>query len=355
MISSKNHLVIMAGGVGSRFWPMSTPDFPKQFIDILGCGKTLIQLTAERFEEICLQENVWVVTSIKYKEVVREQLPWLDESHILCEPCRRNTAPCIAYASWKIKQVNPNANMIVTPSDHIVMNVKEFQRVIQSALKFTNGLDSIVTLGMKPNRPETGYGYIEADLSYPSPVNKEVYRVFSFKEKPDLKTAERYVKNKSFFWNSGIFIWNVHTVVNALRVYQPAMAKIFESLTPYYFKENEQEMVDKLFPTCDNISIDYAVMENADEIFVLPADFGWSDLGTWKSLRDNVGTTDMWGNMILGKNVKMFESKNCIVHALDEKKVIIQGLEDYIVVEKDHQLLICKISDEQRIKEFSTV
>jgi mannose-1-phosphate guanylyltransferase len=208
-----------------------------------------------------------------------------------------------------------------------------------------------------PTRPETGYGYIQIDVAADEALStqKEVLKVKTFTEKPELEMAKVFLESREFYWNSGIFIWNVHTVVNALRVYQPAMAKIFESLTPYYFKENEQEMVDKLFPTCDNISIDYAVMENADEIFVLPADFGWSDLGTWKSLRDNVGTTDMWGNMILGKNVKMFESKNCIVHALDEKKVIIQGLEDYIVVEKDHQLLICRISDEQRIKGFSTV
>lgn len=263
-----NHLVIMAGGVGSRFWPMSTPDYPKQFIDVLGCGRTLIQLTADRFKGICPPENVWVVTSEKYAETVKEQLPEIADDHILREPCRRNTAPCIAYVSWKIKARNPKANMVVTPSDHIVMDVTEFQRVIDAAMKFTADSDAILTLGMKPTRPETGYGYIEADLTIPSTSNKEVYRVYSFKEKPDLETAERYIKKNNFFWNAGIFVWNVSTVVNALRVYQPAISKIFERLLPYYYTEQEQEMINQNFPLCENISVDYAIMEKADEIFV---------------------------------------------------------------------------------------
>ena len=274
----------MAGGVGSRFWPMSTPDYPKQFIDVLGCGRTLIQLTADRFKGICPPENVWVVTSEKYAETVKEQLPEIADDHILREPCRRNTAPCIAYVSWKIKARNPKANMVVTPSDHIVMDVTEFQRVIDAAMKFTADSDAILTLGMKPTRPETGYGYIEADLTIPSTSNKEVYRVYSFKEKPDLETAERYIKKNNFFWNAGIFVWNVSTVVNALRVYQPAISKIFERLLPYYYTEQEQEMINQNFPLCENISVDYAIMEKADEIFVFPSDFGWSDLGTWLSL-----------------------------------------------------------------------
>ena len=274
-----NHLVIMAGGVGSRFWPMSTPDYPKQFIDVLGCGRTLIQLTADRFQGICPPENIWVVTSEKYADTVKEQLPDIADDHILREPCRRNTAPCIAYVSWKIKARNPKANMVVTPSDHIVMNIAEFQRVINSAMNFTADSDAILTLGMKPTRPETGYGYIEADLSVPSTANKEVFRVYSFKEKPDLETARRYIQKNNFFWNAGIFVWNVNTVVIALRVYQPAISKVFERLLPYYYTDKEQEMIDRNFPLCENISVDYAIMEKADEIFVLPASFGWSDLG----------------------------------------------------------------------------
>jgi mannose-1-phosphate guanylyltransferase len=347
-----NHLVIMAGGVGSRFWPMSTPDYPKQFIDVLGCGRTLIQLTADRFKGICPPENVWVVTSEKYAETVKEQLPEIADDHILREPCRRNTAPCIAYVSWKIKARNPKANMVVTPSDHIVMNVTEFRRVIDSAMKFTADSDAILTLGMKPTRPETGYGYIEADLTIPSTSNKEVYRVYSFKEKPDLETAERYIKKNNFFWNAGIFVWNVSTVVNALRVYQPAISKIFERLLPYYYTEQEQEMINQNFPLCENISVDYAIMEKADEIFVFPSDFGWSDLGTWGSLHGNL-PKDAHNNTQIGQNIKLYETQNCVIHTTQEKKVVVQGLDGYIVAEKDDTLLICRLSEEQRIKEFS--
>lgn len=352
MSVNNNHLVIMAGGVGSRFWPMSTSDYPKQFIDVLGCGRTLIQLTIDRFEGICPSENVWVVTSEKYAAEVKKQLPNIADDHILREPCRRNTAPCIAYVSWKIKAINPKANMVVTPSDHIVMNVKEFQRVIKSAMQFTATSDAIVTLGMTPNRPETGYGYIEADLSFPSNNNREIYRVDSFKEKPDLATAEKYLRKNSFFWNSGIFVWNVNTIVNALRVYQPAISKIFERMLPYYFSEREQQMINEQFPICESISIDYAIMEKADEIFVFPASFGWSDLGTWGSLHMN-SSKDAHNNALIGSNIKMYESRNCIVHTTQEKKVVIQGLDGYIVAEKDSTLLICRLSEEQRIKDFA--
>lgn len=347
-----NHLVIMAGGVGSRFWPMSTPDYPKQFIDVLGCGRTLIQLTADRFQGICPPENIWVVTSEKYADTVKEQLPDIADDHILREPCRRNTAPCIAYVSWKIKARNPKANMVVTPSDHIVMNIAEFQRVINSAMNFTADSDAILTLGMKPTRPETGYGYIEADLSVPSTANKEVFRVYSFKEKPDLETARRYIQKNNFFWNAGIFVWNVNTVVNALRVYQPAISKVFERLLPYYYTDKEQEMIDRNFPLCENISVDYAIMEKADEIFVLPASFGWSDLGTWGSLHENL-PKDAHNNTQIGANIKLYETRNCVIHTTQEKRVVVQGLDGYIVAEKNNTLLICRLSEEQRIKEFS--
>ena len=352
MTIQNNHLVIMAGGVGSRFWPMSTQDYPKQFIDVLGCGRTMIQLTVDRFKEVILPENIWVVTSDKYAEVVKEQLPEVQEDHILLEPCRRNTAPCIAYVSWKIKSHYPNANMVVTPSDHIVMDVKEFNRVVKSALAFTEKSDAILTLGMKAMRPETGYGYIEADLRYPSPNNKEIYRVDAFKEKPNLSTAERYVKKNNFFWNAGIFIWNVSTVVNAFRVYHPAISDIFEELLPYYYTDQEQEKVNEAFPKCESISIDYAVMEKADEIFVFPAQFGWSDLGTWGSLHDNM-KKDSMNNVYIGEHIFLHESKNCVIHTTEEKKVVIQGLDGYIVAEKNDSLLICKLGEEQRIRDFA--
>ena len=352
MAKTNNHLVIMAGGVGSRFWPMSTAEKPKQFIDVLGVGKTLIQLTVERFGNLVAPENVWVVTNQKYAPIVEEQLPNIPKTNILCEPCRRNTAPCIAYVSWRIKSNDPKANIVVTPSDHIVMDTAEFQRVIKECMRFTSETDAIVTLGMKPNRPETGYGYIQADLSTSSLRNKEIYRVDSFREKPDLKTAEEYIKKNYYFWNAGIFIWNINTIVNAFRIYQPAMAKIFESMLPVYGTEKEQALIDERFPECENISVDYAIMEKAEEIFVCPADFGWSDLGTWGSLHGQ-SKKDLYGNASIGQNINLIESHNCIVHTTQEKKVVIQGLDGYIVAEKDNTLLICKLSEEQRIKQFS--
>lgn len=352
MANNNNHLVIMAGGVGSRFWPMSTEDKPKQFIDVLGTGRSLLQLTFDRFKGVCKPENVWVVTNKKYAALVHEQLPEIPEGNILQEPCRRNTAPCVAYISWRIKEKDARANIVVTPSDHIVNNCNEFRRVITSALKFTGETDSIVTLGMKPTRPETGYGYIQGDLSTPSARNREIFRVDQFKEKPNLATAEKYVKDHNFFWNAGIFIMSAATIVNAFRVYQPGIAKIFESMRSIYGTDKEQEQIDLRYPECENISIDYAIMEKAEEIFVFPADFGWSDLGTWGSLLVQ-SKKDANGNATIGNNIQMIDSKNNIVHTLNEKKVVIQGLEGYIIAEENGTLLICKMSEEQNIKFFS--
>lgn len=352
MSKADNNLVIMAGGVGSRFWPMSTPECPKQFIDVFGTGRTFIQMTFDRFKGLVDPGNVWVVTSEKYADIVKEQLPEIPQSNILLEPCRRNTAPCIAYVSWRIKSRNPKANLVITPSDHLVTDVIEFQRVIGSALQFTSETDAIVTLGMRPTRPETGYGYIRADLNEPSLRNSEIYRVDSFREKPDLKTAKEYITSSEFYWNSGIFVWNVNTIVNALRVYQPEINDIFEPLLPIYGTDKEQQTINEQFPKCPNISIDYAVMEKADEIFVFPASFGWSDVGTWGSLH-TLAIHDEHSNNAIGSNINFYESKNCVVHTTQEKKVVIQGLDGYIVAEKDNTLLICKLEEEQRIKEFS--
>ncbi len=341
----------MAGGIGSRFWPMSTEERPKQFIDVLGVGHTLIQMTLDRFRGVCPMENVWVVTNERYADLVHEQLPDVPVDHILQEPCRRNTAPCIAYVSWRIKMTDPKANVVVSPSDHIVTNVDEFRRVITSCLKFAGETDAVLTLGMKPTRPETGYGYIQADLTSNSPRNREIYRVDQFKEKPDLETAKHYISEHNFFWNAGIFVWSVETIVNALRVYAPRINNIFERMQNVMGTSQEQETINKVYPDCDNISIDYAVMENAEEIFVFPADFGWSDLGTWGSLLLQ-SQRDMYGNGLIGKNIHTFECRNCIVHTVQEKKVILQGLDGYIVAEHDDTLLICKLSEEQRIKQF---
>lgn len=351
-MESSNHLVIMAGGVGSRFWPMSTQQLPKQFVDVMGCGRTLIQLTIDRFKGIVPMENVWIVTSASYADIVKEQLPEIPVSNVLLEPCRRNTAPCIAYVSWRIKAKDPKANIVVSPSDHIVLNINEFQRVIKSSLKFAGESDAIVTLGIKPNRPETGYGYIQADLSYSTARNKEIYRVDSFREKPDIETAEKYIAQNNYFWNAGIFVWNVSTIVNAFRVYQPAISDIFEDMLPLYGTDKEQATINEKFPTCESISVDYAILEKAEEIYVFPADFGWSDLGTWGSLLLNT-ERDIYGNSCIGENIQVYETQNCMIHTTQEKRVIVQGLDGYIVAEKNNTLLICKLSEEQRIKQFS--
>lgn len=352
MTRSHTHLVIMAGGIGSRFWPMSTPECPKQFVDILGTGRTFIQMTFDRFKGLIPAENVWVVTSQAYSEKVMEQLPEVPKGNILLEPCRRNTAPCIAYASWRIKSIDPKATIVVSPSDHLVLDVAEFQRVVSSSMDFASTSDAIITLGMKPTRAETGYGYIQTDMTCPSVRNKEIYRVDAFKEKPDLSTAEKYIRKPNMLWNAGIFIWNVSTIVNALRVYAPEINEIFENLLPIYGTEKEQETINEEFPKCESISVDYAILEKSEEIYCFPASFGWSDLGTWGSLRENVNR-DKNGNAIIGENIRTYETRDCVIHCSEERRVVVQGLEGYIVAEKDNTLLICKLTEEQRIKQFS--
>lgn len=346
-----NHLVILAGGAGSRFWPVSSEELPKQFLDILGCGRTLIQLTIDRFKGIVPSENIWIVTSKNYAQLVHEQLPEIPHENILCEPCRRNTAPCICYVSWKIKKRNPKANVVVSPADHIVPDTIAFQEAVNESLSFAAETDAIVTLGLKPNRPETGYGYIKADMTFSSSRKQNIFRVDEFKEKPTLEVAEEYIKQPNYFWNSGIFIWSVSTVINAFRVYQPEISEIFEKLLPYYDTKEEQEHIDEELPKCTNISVDYAIMEKAEEIFVYPANFAWSDLGTWNSLREHLDK-DNYGNVSIGDNIHFFDTYNTIVHTCGKKRVVVQGLDGYVVAENNGELLICKLSEEQRIKLF---
>lgn len=342
----------MAGGIGSRFWPMSSEEMPKQFLDLLGTGRSLLQMTVDRFTPaVCPMENIWIVTSSKFATIVEQQLPGVPKRNILLEPCRRNTAPCIAYVSWSIKSINPNANIVVTPSDAFIGNVPKYQEAIQSCLKFSAETDSITTLGIQPDYPATGYGYIEGDLSYASPTNHNIYRVDSFKEKPELEIAQKYVRQPNYFWNSGIFVWNVNTIINAFRVYEPEMAKDFDRLKCVLGTPDEQKDIDELYPQLESISVDYAIMEKADEIYVYPADFGWSDLGSWSSLRSLLHK-DEHGNACVGQDIKLFETNNCIIHAGKERQVVVQGLDGYIVVERDGVLLICKLSEEQRIKLF---
>ena len=338
----------MAGGVGSRFWPMSIPERPKQFIDVLGTGKTMIQLTVARFKGIIETENVWVVTSKRYKDIVMEQLPEVPESHILMEPCMRNTAPCIAYASRKIYSRYPDANLVFSPADHLVLDVPHFQDVVNESLRFTKDNDVILTLGMMPTRPETGYGYIK---SVTSDNVGDIFKVEAFKEKPDITTAQSYLKQGGYFWNAGIFIWNVNMVIKTFNALVPEISAVFDKVEPHFFKEDEQDVIDELFPTCPNISIDYAVMEKSDNVFVYPADFGWSDIGTWGSLYTHI-PTDEQKNAVIGENIRMVDSSNCIVRSYGREKVIVQGLDNYIIIEDNNRLLICKMQDEQLIKEW---
>lgn len=341
----------MAGGIGSRFWPVSTTEHPKQFLDIMGCGKTMLQLTLERFGDIVPPENVWVVTGASFAETVRQQLPEIPAENILLEPCGRGTAPCICYVSWKIKMRNPRANVIVTPADHDVKDVDTFRRAISDTVAFAAETDAIVTLGMKPTHPATGYGYIRANLSYPALRQNNIYQVDSFKEKPDVETAREYIKQNSYFWNAGIFVWNVSTIVNAFRIYSREISQIFESLVGIYDTPAEQERINEVFPTCPKISVDYAIMEHAEEVFVYPVDFGWSDVGTWGSLHAQLPKDDH-GNAVVGEDVHVVESEGCIIHTTTCKSVVVQGLDGYIVVEKDGNLLIAKMTEEQRIQSF---
>lgn len=345
-----NHIVIMAGGVGSRFWPLSTPEYPKQFIDILGCGRTLIQLTVDRFKGIAHIENFWVVTNAKYVGIVKEQIPDIPERHILAEPEARNTAPCVAWACWKIKAEDENANIVVTPSDAVVMNPEEFRRVIKNALDFTAESNTIVTIGIKPSRPETGYGYVQ----FAESVKGEINKVVVFKEKPNHETAQEYLADGHYLWNAGIFVWNVNTIVESIRKYNNQIAGLMNRIAKSFGCSEERQVVEGLFPLCEKISIDYAVMEPASKdgmVYTHLADFGWSDLGNWASLHDKL-KKDENNNGVVG-NVKLYECINCVVHAEDAKKVILQGLDGYIMSEKNGQILFCKRSEEQRIREFS--
>ena len=350
-MNENNYLVILAGGAGSRFWPISSEELPKQFLDILGCGRTLIQLTLERFNGLIPKENVWVVTAEKYREIVMEQLPEIPSSNILCEPCRRNTAPCICYVSWKIKKLNTKANIVVSPSDHLVVDIQAFQSAIDDSLSFAAETDAVVTLGLKPTRPETGYGYIKADLTYSSSRKHNIFRVDEFKEKPTLEIAKEYIQSPNYLWNSGIFIWNINTIINAFRVYEPEVSSIFEGLMPYYDTDEEQDKIDESYPQCKNISVDYAILEKAEEIFVFPASFSWSDLGTWNSLREQ-SDMDKYGNVCIGDNIKLYDTYNTIVHTCNKKEIIVEGLDGYVVAEKEGKLLVCRLSEEQRIKLF---
>lgn len=345
------YCVIMAGGIGSRFWPLSKTSRPKQFLDILGTGETFIQQTYRRFKKIVPKENFLIVTNLDYKGLVLEQVPELTEEQVLCEPMRRNTAPCIAYACHKIKCKTSDANIIVAPSDHIITKEDFFIKELENSLRFVSQNDALVTMGITPGKPETGYGYIQINGNVKFEGVTNLHKVKTFTEKPDLKMARVFMDSGEFFWNSGIFIWSLSSILRAFEKYLPEVNDLFKKGCKYYYSDEEEAFLNKTYSECPNISIDYGIMEKASNVYVLCTDFGWSDLGTWGSLWDNSDKDDNQ-NAVKGENVKIYNSKNCIVNMNDEKLVVVHGLDGYIVVESDNTLLICKKEDEQQIRQF---
>ena len=348
-----NYCVIMAGGVGSRFWPLSRQGRPKQFLDILGTGRTLIQQTFDRFISFIPVENFMVVTSVRYKDLVKEQLPELKDEQVLLEPLRRNTAPCVAYAINKIKLKNPDANLIVAPSDHLILREEEFVRQIKNGLDFVAVNDALLTLGIKPSRPETGYGYIQVKRREEFKDLENLYKVKTFTEKPNLEMASIFVDSGEFFWNSGIFLWSLASISEAFNLHLNEISSLFEKGEKLYNTEDEIHFINKTYSECKGISIDYGIMEKARNVFVLTSDFGWSDLGTWGSLYDNKHK-DIRGNVISGENVLTYDTSNCIINITEEKVAVLHGLDGYIVAESDDTLMICRREDEQQIKQFVT-
>ncbi len=346
---NKNHYVaIMAGGIGSRFWPMSRTGFPKQFLDILHTGRTLIQSTYDRYLQFIPNQNIYVVTSFDYKEIVAAQLPDLPAENILCEPSRKNTAPCIAYIAYKLQQLNNDGLLICAPADHLILDAPAFKKVCMDAFAFVNNINALVTLGIKPTYANTGYGYIQHE---PLPVADSMYKVKTFTEKPNLELAKTFLASGDFLWNAGIFVWKVKNIVKAFEKFLPEMNELFVAEQEHFNTTNEQEAIDRIYPQCTNISIDYGIMEKADNVYVMPSSFGWSDLGTWNSAYENM-EKDYFGNAVAGKTVMVIDATKNVVHVDDKKLVLLQGLDDFIIVDTKDVLLICKKEKEQEIKEY---
>lgn len=340
--------VIMAGGVGSRFWPLSCEAMPKQFLDILGTGKSFIRSTYERFLPIVPTENFLVVTNENYKKLVLEHIPELKEEQVLCEPMRRNTAPCIAYASYKINKMNPNAKIVVTPADHLVTNEAEFQRVISQGFDFVADNNKLLTIGIRPSRPETGYGYIQHDKQN---AQGEFKCVKTFTEKPNRELAEAFVKSGEFFWNSGIFVWSAKAIIEAFTNHLPEMNMMFREGIPVYGTDDEREFIHNLYTDCMSISIDYGIMEKAENVYVIAADFGWSDIGTWGSLY-NYSQLDENRNCLLNGKAMIYNTQNSIINIPEHKVAVIDGLDGFLVIDTPERLLICRMEREQSIRNY---
>jgi mannose-1-phosphate guanylyltransferase len=347
-MNNNHYVAIMAGGIGSRFWPMSRTHFPKQFLDILGTGRTLIQSTFDRFLRFIPRENIYVVTSEEYRGIVAEQLPELDMANILCEPSRKNTAPCVAYISYKLNEINPDGALICAPADHLILDEKGFNKVCLEALDFVSKHKALITLGIKPSHPNTGYGYIQYDQQS---VSDNVYKVKTFTEKPNLELARTFLASGDFLWNAGIFVWQVKSIVHAFEKYLPEMAELFIAEQGKLNSAEEKEAISRIYPQCTNISIDYGIMEKANNVYLIPSSFGWSDLGTWNSAYENM-EKDYLGNAVSGDNVMVIDATRCMVHGKNEKLYLLQGMDDYILVDTKDVMLICKKEKEQEIKEY---
>lgn len=348
MINNNHYVAIMAGGIGSRFWPMSRTAYPKQFLDILNIGRTLIQGTYDRFKKFIPEENIFIVTSEEYVEIVKEQLPELALSNIIAEPSRKNTAPCIAYISYKLQQLNDKGALLCAPADHLILDETAFTKVCLEALSFVTAHKALVTLGIKPSHPNTGYGYIQFEQQ---PASDNVYKVKTFTEKPNLDLAKTFVSSGEFLWNAGIFAWQIKNIISAFEKHLPEMAEVFEADKHNFNTPGEKEAIDKIYPQCTNISIDYGIMEKAENVYIIPSSFGWSDLGTWNSAHDNM-EKDYLGNAVCGNEVMVFDATHNMVHVPNNKLVLLQGMNDYIVVDTDDVLLICKRDKEQEIKQY---
>ena len=349
---NKNYYcVIMAGGVGARFWPLSRNNRPKQFIDILGTGETLIQQTFRRLTSICPPENIFVVTHEHYRELVLEQLPAILPAHVLCEPMRRNTAPCIAYAAHKIYKLNPEASIVVAPSDHIILKEQEFTDTLLIALKAASHNPWLLTLGITPSKPDTGYGYIQFDATHVYDTDQRIRKVKTFTEKPHHDLAVSFLSSGDFLWNSGIFIWSIKSILDAFNRHLPEIDSLFKEGSDIYYTDQEHDFIENAYTICKSISIDYGVMEKADNVFVMAADIGWSDLGTWGSLYDT-SAKDVNGNVLIGAKPIVFNTSNSIINLPGGRVAVIQGLDEYIVVEDKGVLLICRRNDEQNIRNY---
>lgn len=347
-MNKNNYVAIMAGGIGSRFWPKSRTKFPKQFLDILGTGKTLIQSTFERYSQIVPKENIFVITSDIYTQIVADQLPEIPKENIVAEPFRKNTAPCIAYIAFKIYQQNPDAVMIAAPADNHVPDIENFKSVMDKALDFVSHINALVTIGVRPTHPNTGYGYIQHETLEAAPG---VYKVKTFTEKPNLDLAKVFIKSGDFLWNSGIFTWKCKTIITAFENHLPEIFELFHSEAEQLNNTKETKAIEKIYSQCPSISIDFGIMEKAKNVYIIPSSFEWSDLGTWNSVHANM-EKDYFDNAVVGDNVMIFDTHNSVIQAPDKKLVLVQGMEDYIIIDTKDVLMICKKEKEQEIKDY---